>query len=85
MTYILVIFIWAGLFAKGNDATMFSVPGFATEQECNAAGSKLRPLVASTQQDLRFVCLPQSKQTQGIFPPGSFQVGSAPVNNTARP
>lgn len=62
MSYILVIFIWAGAWAKGNDATMFSIPGFASAEECERAASSLPSLVNGTQQDVRHLCLAQGEK-----------------------
>lgn len=59
MSYILVLYIYAGAFAKGDSVTLATVPGFKTEAECIAAGQKSAPLVKDSAKDLRFVCLKQ--------------------------
>lgn len=63
-TFTLIIFIWAGAWAKGNDATMFALPGFSSAQECEAAASKLSSLVASTVQEVRHVCVAQTTKSK---------------------
>lgn len=55
--WILVIYIYAGVMAKGDSVTLDHVPGFRSEAHCAAAGSALKPLVASSAKELRFVCL----------------------------
>jgi len=61
MSWILVLYIYAGVFAKGDSVTITSIPGFHSEQECAAAGTKAKPLVDNTAKDLHFVCLAQTK------------------------
>lgn len=54
----LVLYIYAGVMARGDSVTLLSVPNFQTEQACKEAGDKSRPLVAGSFKELRFVCLP---------------------------
>jgi hypothetical protein len=61
MSWILVLYIFAGTFAKGDSVSLVQVPGFTSEAECKAAGAASAPLVASSVKDLRFVCLSQKK------------------------
>ena len=53
----LVIYIYAGVLAKGDSVTLNNVSGFRSEAHCAAAGSALKPLVAGSAKELRFVCL----------------------------
>jgi hypothetical protein len=55
--WILVIYIYAGVFAKGDSVTLDNVPGFRSEAHCAAAGNALKPLVKDSAKELRFVCL----------------------------
>ncbi|MFJ3048547.1 hypothetical protein ACIPEN_22155 [Herbaspirillum chlorophenolicum] len=57
MSYILVLYIYAGMLAKGDSVTLQVIPGFKTEAECTAAGKASAPLVQGSAKDLRFVCL----------------------------
>jgi hypothetical protein len=60
MSFILVLFLYAGTFSKGDSVALTSIPGFATEQACAAAGQKAEALVKNTLKDSRFICV-QSK------------------------
>lgn len=57
MTWILVLYIYAGVFAKGDSVTMTSVPGFLSEADCAAAGTIATQLVRGSTKELRFVCV----------------------------
>ena len=57
MSWTLVLYIYAGVLAKGDSVTLLSVPGFKSEQHCAAAGSASKPLVGGSAKELRFVCL----------------------------
>jgi hypothetical protein len=60
LSFILVLFLYAGSFSKGDSVALTSVPGFATEAACMAAGDKSQALVKNTLKDARFICV-QSK------------------------
>lgn len=62
MEWILIIFIYAGMFSKGDNVAITNVPGFATEQECINAGKKAKTLVSGTYKDAKFVCVPCTKK-----------------------
>lgn len=57
MTYILVLFMFAGFMSKGDSVALTSVPGFATEAACREAGRQSLALVDRTMKDARFVCV----------------------------
>ncbi|KQW02230.1 hypothetical protein [Rhizobacter sp. Root1221] len=57
MEFILVLYIYAGMFAKGDSVTVQAVPGFTSEAACKAAGKAAEPLVAGSAKELRFICL----------------------------
>jgi hypothetical protein len=59
MTYILVLYIYAGAFARGDSVAIQSIPNFKTLAACKAAGAAALPLVKDTTKELRFVCLEQ--------------------------
>jgi hypothetical protein len=59
MTWVLVMYIYAGLLAKGDSVTLTSIPGFKTEAMCSEAGAVARPLVSGSTKEYRFVCLRQ--------------------------
>lgn len=55
--FVLVIFIYAGTLAQGDNVAVTPIYGFRTQQECEAAGRASEKLVTATQKSLRFVCL----------------------------
>jgi hypothetical protein len=57
MSFVLVMYIYAGMLAKGDSVTLYSVDGFKTEQACQAAGKRAEPLVDGSTKSYRFVCL----------------------------
>lgn len=59
MSWTLVIYIYAGVLAKGDSVTLTHIPGFKTEQSCAFAGQATRPLVNTSAKELRFVCIKQ--------------------------
>lgn len=59
MSYILVMFIYAGSFAKGDSVSLLSVPNFKTEQACMVAGKSGEKFVIGTAKEYRFMCVPQ--------------------------
>jgi len=59
MSYILVMFIYAGVLAKGDSVTLHSVSGFKTEQACITAGKLGNRFVSGTTKEYVFTCMPQ--------------------------
>ena len=59
MSWTLVIFIYAGVLAKGDSVALTYIPGFKSEAACAAAGSVSKPLVKDTFKELRYVCFRQ--------------------------
>lgn len=57
MEWILVIYIYAGTWAKGDSVAIQTVNGWKSESECTMAGNKLKPLVDQSSKELRFACL----------------------------
>lgn len=61
MTWALVMYIYAGMLAKGDSVALTTIDGFATQAECQAAGNNSRQLVAGSAKELRFVCIQHQK------------------------
>lgn len=60
-TFVLVLYIYAGILANGDSVSIAPITGFKTVEECIAAGDKSIPLVKSSAKQLRYVCLEQTK------------------------
>lgn len=54
--FYLVIYIYAGMLAKGDSVAMVSIPQ-PTLQACQEAGKQSERLVSGSAKDLRFVCI----------------------------
>ena len=59
MTWVLIIYIYTGIFTRSNAVTIFAVPNFKDEASCIAAGKKTEELVKGSMPDHRFVCVKQ--------------------------
>ena len=59
MTWVLVMYIYAGVFAKGDSVAIETIEGFTSEQACNTAGPYAKKLVDGSSKEYRFVCLPK--------------------------
>lgn len=60
MSWTLILYIYAGVFAKGDSVTLNHIPGFKTEQHCTAAGSMAKStLVSGSAKELRYICIRQ--------------------------
>lgn len=57
----LVIYIYAGMMAKGDSVALTTVPGFASVQQCEQAGRASEKLVQGSTKDVRFVCMQAAK------------------------
>lgn len=57
MEWTLVIFIYAGMLAKGDSVALQALPGWTSKTACEQAGRDLEPLVKTTAKELRFVCV----------------------------
>lgn len=57
MVWTLVIYIYAGVMAKGDSVSLATVPGFTSESQCKEAGAASKPLVAGSLKEFRFVCI----------------------------
>jgi hypothetical protein len=61
MEYILVAYIYAGVFAKGDSVTLQTIATFNNEKSCNESGDDMRQLVSGSTKEFRFVCLTKNK------------------------
>lgn len=59
MTFILVMYIFAGPFSKGDSVALTTVGEFAGEQACMKAGQRGTSLTLNTMKEYRFVCVPK--------------------------
>lgn len=59
MSYILVLFLHAGMMSEKDSMALTTVPGFKTEAACLAAGKQSEVLARRTTKEVRFVCLKQ--------------------------
>ena len=59
--FILVIYIYAGMLAKGDSVAIQPIYGFKTEAQCQEAGRKAEPLVKGSAKEYRFICMEQKK------------------------
>jgi hypothetical protein len=59
MSYILIMYIYAGPFAKGDSVALTTAGEFTTEEACTAAGDRGNQLVKDSYKSYRYVCLPK--------------------------
>ena len=59
MTYVLVLFLHAGMLSEKDSMALTTVPGFKSEAACLAAGKQSEALGKRTTKEVRFVCLKQ--------------------------
>ena len=55
--WILIIYIYAGTFAKGDSVTLNNVPGFTSQQSCEAAAAASKHFVDASTKEFRYVCV----------------------------
>ena len=56
MEWVLVLYIYAGVLAKGDSVTLTTVP-METEKACRVAGDAANALVAGSTKIVRYVCV----------------------------
>jgi len=61
VTWILIVFAHVGPMGDGNSNALTNVPGFATQDECTAAGTEAKKLTRGTVKSLDFVCVKQTR------------------------
>ena len=59
MTWVLVLFLHAGMLSEKDSMALTTVPGFKTEASCVAAGKQSEALGKRTTKEVKFVCLKQ--------------------------
>lgn len=59
MSYVLVLFLHAGMLSQKDSMALTTVPGFKTEAACMAAGRASEDLGKRTTKEVKFVCLKQ--------------------------
>lgn len=59
MTWILVLFVHAGMLSDKDSMALTPVPGFKTEANCQAAGRAAEALTKTTTKATRWVCVKQ--------------------------
>jgi hypothetical protein len=59
MTWVLVLFVHAGVLSNADSMALTTVPGFKLEATCQAAGVKSQTLGQHTTKQVKFVCVKQ--------------------------
>lgn len=59
MSWILVLFVHAGMLSEKDSMALTSVPGFKTEAACQVAGKQTESLAKRTTKEVKFVCVKQ--------------------------
>jgi hypothetical protein len=57
MHWILLVYIYAGVFAKGDSVALQKIEGFSTQQACEDAAKGLNVLVNGSAKEVRHVCI----------------------------
>ena len=57
MTWVLVLFLHAGMLSEKDSMALTNVSGFKTEAACQAAGKASEVLAKRTTKEVKFVCL----------------------------
>lgn len=63
--WVLVVFVYAGVWAKGDSVALTNIPGFSTQAECMTAGNVIKPMEDSTSKSFKFVCIKRTDNTKG--------------------
>ena len=63
--WILVVFVYAGPWAKGDSAALTTIPDFSTQAECMAAGELIKPMEKNTSKDFKYVCVKRTNPIKG--------------------
>lgn len=56
-TWVLIIYIYAGVLAKGDSVAIDHISGFSSKENCMAQGQLAKDLVGNTTKDYRYVCI----------------------------
>ena len=61
MEWVMLIYLYAGVFAKGDSVAVTTIPGYRTQIECEEAARDLPKLVKGTAKEVVFVCIHRPK------------------------
>lgn len=56
MEWVLIVHVFAGIWADSDSVSITSIP-MATQEACLNAGDRLNVLVEGTKKDIRFICV----------------------------
>ena len=59
MEWILLIYVYAGMLAKGDSVAIATIERFSTEQSCEEAARGLPRLVKGTAKEVLHLCIPR--------------------------
>jgi hypothetical protein len=59
-TWVLIVFAHVGPLGDGNSNAFTSVPGFAVQAECDAAGRAAKSLADGTVKKIGYACVQQT-------------------------
>lgn len=57
MEWVLVVFIYAGIFAQSDSVAISNIPSFTSKQLCEQAGIDLSRITSSTFKEIRTKCI----------------------------
>lgn len=55
--WILIVYVYAGVFAKGDSVGLTNVDGFGSRDTCIEAGKQLKKLTDNTAKEIRYECI----------------------------
>lgn len=58
--FTLILYIYAGVLARGDSVSIDHIDGFVSEQQCVAAAKQAEGLVKNSSKEFRFVCVRKS-------------------------
>ena len=64
MSWVLVIYIYAGAWSNGDSVALTTVP-MESRESCEKAGQELDPLVSGSTKTVRYICLKNNQRIQG--------------------
>ena len=59
MSWVLILFVHAGMLSEKDSMAITTVSGFKSEAVCTTAGKQSEALVKRTTKEVRFVCVKQ--------------------------
>mgnify|MGYP003489994940 FL=1 len=64
MEWVLLIYVYAGILAKGDSVALTTIPGYVSREACESSARDLPKLVKGTAKEVVYVCL--TKPVQGV-------------------